>query len=439
MIGVEIIIVLSAIVVGTRLKGISLGIMGGLGLAILTFCFQLQPSEPPFDVLLIITAVVIAASALEASGGLSYLTNIVEKLIRQYPSRITFISPLATYLLTFLGGTGHTVYSILPVVATVARETGIRPERPMSATVIAAQQAVIASPISAPTAMVISLLSPHGIGLLDILQVLVPATLGGVILATTVVNKLGKELDQDPVYLQRIQANTQVSLSQDQLERYELKQTAKLALGLFSVGMGLIILFGIFENLRPSWEVDGKIIHMAMPTIIAVMMLAIAALIVLLCRLQPSEITKSSVFTTGIQAVIAILGISWLGDTFVKAHQHQIIQFIETQILQYPWQFSIIMFLVSILLVSQTATIRTLVPLGLALGIPPITVLAILPASNGLFVVPSYPTIIAAINLDSTGTTRVGKFILNHSFMIPGLIATTTALLIALVLVRLLF
>ena len=413
--------------------------MGGLGLGILAFFFHLQPTDPPFDVLLIITAVVTAASTLEAAGGLHYLTNLAEKLIRKYPHRINFIGPFVTYLFTFLAGTGHIVYSILPVIATGARETGVRPERPLSATVIAAQQAAIASPISAPTAIVIGLLAPHGIELLDMLQVLVPATLGGTVVTTLVVNNLGKELYQDPAYLQSVQASTREAPAQGAAEKYSvITNSAKLAVGLFMVGIVLIILLGIFKGLRPSWEVDGKTSLMAMPTIIEIMMLTIAALIVLLCGLEPTEITKSSVFTAGIQAVIAILGISWLGDTFVKANQTQIMELVQAHIMKHPWQFSIVLFLLSILLVSQTATIRVLIPLGLSLGIPAVTLLAALPAVNGLFFIPNYPTILAAINLDRTGTTRVGKLILNHSFMIPGLAATATAVAIAFGLVQLL-
>lgn len=439
MIWLEIIILLSAIFLGTRLGGISLGIMGGLGLAILAFFFHLKPTEPPFIVLLIITSVVTAASTLEAAGGLAYLTNLAERFIKKYPHRITFIAPFITYLLTFLIGTGHIVYSILPVIATVAKETGVRPERPLSATVIAAQQAAIASPISAPTAMLISLLAPQGIEVLDILLVLLPATLGGMLVTTLVVNKLGKELHQDPRYLESIQANTPVVQKVAHVKQYQVTKSAKLALGLFMLGISIIIFLGIFKDFRPAWEVDGKLILMDMPTIIEIMMLSIAALIVLLCGVKTAAITQSSIFVAGIQAVIAIMGISWLGDTFFKANEQQIMELVQAQIIQYPWQFSIIFFLMSILLVSQTATIRALIPLGLALGLPAVTLLAALPAVNGLFFIPNYPTILAAINLDQTGTTRVGKLMLNHSFMLPGLIATVTAVAIAFALVKVVF
>ena len=438
MVWMQITIVLLAIFLGTRLKGISLGIMGGLGLAILTFVFHLKPTEPPMEVLMIITAVVTASGTLEAAGGLRYLTALAEKLIRRYPHRITFISPLAVYLFTFLGGTGHTVYSLLPVIADVARDVGVRPSRPLSVAVIAAQQAAIASPISAPTALLVGLLAPHGLGLLDILKICIPATFGGVALATLVVNKLGKELHEDQAYLKRVEAYSQAAETQV-TENYTPTKSAKRSVGLFIMGVVLIILFGSMQGLRPSWETNGIVKPIDMPTVIEIMMLAIAALIVLLCRLNPKEIVKSSVFASGIQAVIAILGISWLGDTFITANKAEILAAVQAQVLKSPWQFSIILFMMSVILVSQSATIRAMIPLGIALGLSAPALLAAIPAVNGVFFIPNYPTILAAISFDRTGTTRVGKFVLNHSFMIPGLVATTTGVAIAGVLVKLLF
>ena len=438
MVWIQVTIVLLAIFLGTRLKGISLGIMGGLGLAILTFFFHLRPTEPPFDVLMIITAVVTASGTLEAAGGLRYLTALAENLIKRYPHRITFISPLVVYLFTFLGGTGHTVYSILPIIADAARDVGVRPSRPLSVAVIAAQQAAIASPISAPTVLLVGLLAPHGIGLLDILKVCVPATFGGVALATLVVNRLGKELHQDPEYLKKLQ-DIQPEAAQQSAAAYQPSKSAKRSVLLFILGVSLIILLGAFKSLRPSWEIDGTVRWIAMPAVIEIMMLSIAAVIVLACQLNPKEIVKSNVFAAGIQAVIAIMGISWLGDTFITANKAEIFTAVQAQIMQAPWQFSIILFLMSIILVSQAATIRAMIPLGLSLGLPATALLAAIPAVNGLFFIPNYPTMLAAISFDKTGTTRVGKFVLNHSFMIPGLIATSTAVAIACTLVRILF
>jgi anaerobic C4-dicarboxylate transporter DcuA len=440
VIALQICIVLAAIIAGTKLKGISLGIFGGLGLALLVFFFHIKPTDPPFEVLLIITSVVTAASALEAAGGLGYLTYLAEKTIRKYPNRITFIAPLIMYMFTFLAGTGHIIYSILPIIANVARQTGVRPERPLTVTVIAAQQAAMASPISAPTAILLSILSPYGIELMDLLGVLIPATLGGVLLATFVANKMGKPLNEDPAYIKLLQSSpgNNPDLGQPMVNK-NFSRATKSSVGLFIVGIFIIIVLGAFKNLRPSWLVHEKLVQLDMPTIIEIIMLSTAAFIVLFCKAKATEITKTNVFGAGIQAVVSILGIAWLGDTFVKANQGAIMEAVQAQILKYPWQFSIILFIMSMFLVSQTATIRALMPLGLALGIAPLTLLASAPAVNGLFFIPNYPMLLAAINLDTTGTTRIGRFMLNHSFMLPGLIATSGAVLIAFGLIKCFF
>jgi anaerobic C4-dicarboxylate transporter DcuA len=441
MIGLQVLIVLSAIILGTKLKGISLGIMGALGLALLVFGFNIKPTDPPFEVLLIITSVITAASALESAGGLSYLTGLSERTIRKYPHRITFIAPLIMYIFTFLAGTGHIIYSILPIVATVARETGVRPERPLTVTVIAAQQAAMASPISAPTAILLSILAPYGLELTDLLCVLVPATLGGLLVATLVVNKVGKELHEDPIYAATLQKD---KIGEDKTSTptghtKASSPAAKRAVALFILGIFAVVMLGAFKALRPSWQVQGKTVYLGMPVAIEIIMLSTAALMVIFCKLKATEITKTAVFGAGIQAVISILGIAWLGDTFVRANQATIMSSVQEQILRYPWQFSFILFGMSILLVSQSATLRALMPLGLALGIPAVTLLAAAPAVNGLFFIPNYPMVLAAIHLDTTGTTRIGRFLLNHSFMLPGLIATSVAVLIAFGLVRYFF
>ena len=342
------------------------------------------------------------------------------------------------YLFTFLGGTGHIVYSILPVIADVAREMGVRPERPLSMAVIAAQQAAIASPISAPTAIIVGLLAPEGIELIDILKICIPATLAGVFVATLIVNKMGKELNQDPEYLKRL-AIPQGDEEPLPVVLPALKQGAQRSVGIFMIGIVVIVLLGSFKGLRPGWEYNGAWRLISMPSTIEIVMLSMAALIVLICRVDAQEIVKSKVFSAGMQAVIAIMGISWLGDTFITAHKADITALVQTQIMQYPWQFSLILFFMSIILVSQSATMRALIPLGLALGLPVTALIAALPAVNGLFFIPNYPTVLAAVSLDRTGTTRIGKWVLNHSFMLPGLVSTTTAVVVAHILVQYLF
>lgn len=432
MIWLQVLVLLSAILIGARLQGISLGMLGGLGLAILVFVFHLKPTDPPVTVVLIIIAVVTAASALETAGGLGYLSNLAEKAIKKYPNRITFIAPLISYLFTFLAGTGHVIYSILPIIANVAKESGVRPERPLSISVIAAQQAAIASPVSAPTAVLVSILAPQGIELLTMLSILIPATLGGIIITTLIINKMGKELSEEPSYITYLQQRKQEVMAGQKIPtQLQTSPTAKRSVIIFLVGIFSIVVLGAFKGLRPTWETNGALTPMDMPIVIEILMLSVAAIITLTCKIKASEVTKASVFTSGIQAAISILGISWLGDTFVKANQIEIMELVQNQIANHPWEFSFILFGMSILLVSQTATMRALMPLGLALGIPATTLLAVTPAVNGVFFVPNYPTLLAAINLDHTGTTRVGKYMLNHSFMLPGLIATISSSLIA--------
>jgi len=432
MFWLEFIVVLLAVFIGARLKGIGLGIMGGLGLAVLTFGFHVQPNAPPIEVLLIVTAVVTAASTLENAGGLKCLVVVAEKLIRKHPHQITFIGPFITYLFTFLSGTTHISYSILPVIAEVSRETGVRPERPLSACVTAAQQAITASPISAATAILVALLSPYNIELFDILKICVPATLAATLIASLVSSRMGKDLDQDTEYLERMKILEQEEKKEDNKNTSgeSIPKTAKLSVFLFLLGIFAIVFFGSFKTFRPRWDIDGEIIVMNMTVIIQIIMLVVSAVIVLACNLNTPDIVKGNVFRAGMQAVIAIFGISWLGNTFFRENMDYIIYLIKGQIESNPLTFSLYLFLLSIFLVSQAATVRALFPLGISLGIPPMELVAMFPAVNGLFFLPNHPVILAAINFDRTGTTTIGKYILNHSFMLPGLAATISAVII---------
>lgn len=430
-------VLLLAIFVGTRLKGMSLGMMGGLGLAVFVFVFHIFPTRPPVDVLLIITTVVTAVGTLEAAGGMRCLTCWAEALIRRYPHSITYISPLVVYLFTLLGGTGHTVYSLLPIIADVSRDVGVRPERPLSVSVIAAQQAVLASPISAPIAIVVGILAPEGIALWDILAVCIPATFLGVMLATLVMNNVGAELHTVPGCAPPSPGTTHAALSSP--TEPMVPAHAWRSVVIFMLGIAVVMLPGAFKSLRPAREVSGTIQYMPMTDAIEIVMLSTAALITALCPVDPRAVVRGKVFAAGIQAVIAIMGISWLGDTFVSAHKAMLIDCVQCYILQSPWQFSVVLFGASIILVSQSATIQTFLPLGLTLGLPATALLAALPAVNGLFVVPNYPTVLSAVSLDRTGTTRIGKWVLNHSFMLPGCIATGTAVVVAHLLVWWLF
>jgi anaerobic C4-dicarboxylate transporter DcuA len=419
----QLLFVLAAIIVGARLGGIGLGVMGGVGLAILTFVFGLQPTAPPIDVMLMIAAVISAASCMQAA----------ERLLRRNPAHVTILSPLVTYLFTFVAGTGHVAYSVLPVIAEVAAETKIRPERPLGIAVIASQQAITASPISAATVALLGLLTGFDITLFDILKITIPATLIGVLVGAFASMRVGKELMEDPEYLRRMEEGL---LEDKHVELNDVKNMfqARLSVIIFIVATLLIVLFGSIPGLRPSF--DGKV--MDMPSLIEILMLSAAALILIISRTDGIKATQGSVFPAGMQAVIAIFGIAWMGDTFINGNITELTGSIEGIVRQMPWLFGVALFVMSILLYSQAATVRAIVPLGIALGISPMMLIALFPAVNGYFFIPNYPTVIAAINFDRTGTTGIGKWVLNHSFMMPGLVATIVSIVIGLLLIQIL-
>lgn len=419
----QLLFVLLAIIVGARVGGIGLGVFGGLGLAVLTFIFGLEPTTPPIDVMLMIVAVIAAAGCMQAAGGLDLMVKWAEKILRRHPQRITLLSPLVTYLFTFFAGTGHVAYSVLPVIAEVARETGIRPERPMGIAVIASQQAITASPISAATVALLSMLAGYDITLFDILKISIPCTLVGVLIGALYSMRVGKELKDDPVYQARLKSGELSGAN------YCTAEVANPGKALTSVLLFLgatvgIVLFGSIDSLRPSFQTSEGVVVMQMAHIIEVLMLSVAALILLLTGTSGMKAAKSSVFNAGMQAVVAIFGIAWMGDTFISGNIAVIKENIFGLVTDMPWLFGIALFVMSILLFSQAATIRALLPLGMALGISPYMLIALFPAVNGYFFIPNYPTVVAAINFDTTGTTRIGKYVLNHSFMMPGLIST---------------
>ena len=419
----QLAIVLAAIIVGARLGGIGLGVMGGAGLVILTFIFGLQPTAPPIDVILMIAAVIAAASCMQAAGGLDYMVKIAEKMLRSNPSRITIIAPFVTYLFTFLAGTGHVAYSLLPVIAEVAKETKIRPERPLGIAVIASQQAITASPISAATVALLGLLSGSGITLFDIMKISVPATLIGVLAGALYSLKAGKELSEDPEHLERLK-NGLIDDRHTSISDIKDKGKARLSVIIFLATTLMIVLFGSIPTLRPTFDN----VPLGMPYLIEILMLTAAALILILTRTDGNKAVQGSIFLAGMQAVVAIFGLAWMGDTFSKGNLAELTESIQGIVSQMPWIFGLALFVMSILLFSQAATIRAIAPLGIALGISPMMMIALFPAVNGYFFIPNYPTIVAAINFDRTGTTKIGKWILNHSFMLPGLITTVVSI-----------
>ena len=438
MLWIELAVVLAMIFIGARVGGAGLGMMGGLGVALLAFVFGERPTEPPIDVMLMIAAVCTAAACLQASGGMDYLVRLAEKALRKHPPAVTFVAPLVAYLFTLFAGTGHVAYAILPVIAEVSRDAGVRPERPMSISVIASQQAITASPVAAATAAMIGLFAEKGItqwGLPQILMICVPATLTGVLAAAIISMFLGKDLEHDPAYQARLAAGD-VPPPKAAAERPPLKPAAKVSAYLFLVGVALVVMFGFFPDLR---TLPGAKSALQMPIVIEIVMLAVAAIMLFATKVSVDEIPKTPTLRAGVVAVIGIFGLAWLGDSFIGANKDVIVPAIGAQADAHPWTFAFGLFFASVLLYSQAATTRALMPLGIALGIPPQFLIAMFPSVNGYFFIPTYGSLIAAINFDLSGTTKIGKYVLNHSFMVPGIVATAVAVITGLFLAKIMF
>lgn len=440
MLILELIVLLAAIALGARAGGVGMGLWGGVGLAVLVFGFGETPGNIPGDVLLIILAVIMAASAMEAAGGIDYLVQIAARIIRKSPRHVTLIAPAVAYVFTFLSGTGHVFYPLLPVIYEVAMKGRIRPERPIAVATIASQQAVTASPVSAATAALIAILSPQGIGLVQILTICVPSTLLGVLVAALVQTHVGVELDQDPEYQRRLAAGEieQASATMDESSSATLPHRAGLSAWLFLAGVAVVVCGGLFPILRSVGPIDNRV-TVPMPMTIAIVMFSVATAILIFTTAPVEQIVKTKTCQAGLTAVIGILGLAWMGDTFIDAHQIVIIGGLSRMSEAFPVLFSVGLFVTSMLLYSQATTTQTLMPLGVTLGIAPVSLAAMFPAVNGYFFIPTYGTLIAAVNFDRSGTTRIGKYVLNHSFMLPGLTSTIVSVSTGLVIAKLFF
>ena len=437
----QLAILLLCIVVGARLGGIALGTVSGIGLFFFMVVLGMPPGNPPAVVLGMILAVITALSMMEAAGGMDFLVLSAQKLLRKNPRRITVLAPLITYALIFAAGTQHVIYSLLPVIAEVSTKAGVRPERAMSMSVIAAQHGLVASPVSAVTVALLAALVTLEVGLGQIMMVTIPATLFGVIMGILSVAWKGKELADDPEAQQLLaeaasgNVNTSTTLEGAALEGAALEGAAhKRGMGACAVFLGavaLVVVFGLFPGLRPSYEtlVDGVAITSSvdMGRVIMIVMLAAAGLITLLFKASPAAAVQGKLMRGGLVAIISILGVSWLGSSFFTANEESIVGTISAFIGSYPWVFALGLFVLSILLFSQAATVVILAPVGVALGMPLHLLIGVYPAVNGNFFLPTYGTVLAAVSFDPTGTTRIGKYLLNHSFMIPGLVTTVSA------------
>ncbi|UCH83328.1 MAG: anaerobic C4-dicarboxylate transporter [Candidatus Latescibacterota bacterium] len=430
MIWVELVILLACIVVGARLGGIALGAVAGIGLIIFVFVLGAPPGGPPAVVLGMIIAVITALATMQAAGGLDYLVLLAQRILRRNPQYITFLAPLVTYVLVVACSTQHVVYALLPVIAETSRKAGVRPERPMSISVIAAQHGLIASPISAVTVASLGMLAPLGVSLPKILLVIVPSTLIAVMVGALSVAWRGAPIEADVGGSNSSGEEAKVT----ELEGQALTRARGSTL-LFLLGIVFVVLLGIVEELRPEYRilVEGQQQYdrLNMAAAIMIIMLGVAGLNMIIFKAKPETAMKGSIMKGGITAVISILGVAWLGSSFFEHNREFIVQGISGMIDHYPWVYAIGLFVLSIMLFSQAATVVTLMPVALAAGMPAALLVGFYPAVNGLFVLPTYGTVLAAVSFDSTGTTRIGKYLLNHSFMIPGLVTTATAVVLA--------
>ena len=428
----QLLIVLGALWVGSRYGSLALGAISGIGLALLVFGFGLKPGSPPTDVIYIIIAAVTCAGIMQASGGMDWLIQIAERLLRKHPDRITFLAPLCTFFLTVLVGTGHVVYTLMPIVCDIALKKGIRPERPCGVASIASQVGITCSPIAAAVVAFVTISNANGfdITIPRVLMVSIPACLCGLMAAAAASYHRGLDLDKDPVFQSKIadplMRDYVYGGGATTLDK-NIPPEAKRAVYIFLLALAVIVMFAAVPSLLPSW--DGKALKMNI--VIQIVMISAAALMIIFCKASPKKAVAGPVWQSGMVAVVAIYGIAWLADTYFSNYMDTMQAMLTDIVKDYPWSIALVFFLVSVLINSQGAVVVAMLPLAYSLGIAGPVLLGVLPSVYGYFFIPNYPSDIATVNFDRSGTTVIGKYLLNHSFMMPGLICVTTSTIVA--------
>ncbi|MBR2205730.1 MAG: anaerobic C4-dicarboxylate transporter [Prevotella sp.] len=468
---IQLCIVLGALWVGSRYGSLALGAISGIGLAILVFGFGLKPGTPPTDVIYIIIAAVTCAGIMQASGGMDWLIQIAEKMLRKHPDRITFLAPLCTFFLTVLVGTGHVVYTLMPIICDIALKKGIRPERPCGVASIASQVGITCSPIAAAVVAFVTISNANhfDITIPRVLMVSIPACVCGLMAAAAASYRRGLDLDKDPEFQKKIADPAQrdyiYGSGATTLDK-EIPQSAKNAVFIFLGALAVIVMFAAIPELLPSYEtikavkgaspipiIDGNttisadalakagivaegitqksMAGLKMNLVIQIVMISAAALMIIFCKAAPKKAVAGPVWQSGMVAVVAIYGIAWLADTYFSNYMSEMQAGLEDIVAQYPWSIALVFFLVSVLINSQGAVVVAMLPLAYKLGIPGPVLLGVLPSVYGYFFIPNYPSDIATVNFDRSGTTVIGKYLLNHSFMMPGLICVFTSTIVA--------
>lgn len=429
---IELLVVLAAIVMGTRASGVGLGLWGGAGVAVLVFIMGLPVGSPPVDALLIVMAVIVASATMQVAGGIDWMVSIAAKLIAANPKRITFIAPLVSFLFAVGAGTSNILYPLLPVISDLSYRNGVRPSRPLSLSVVATGVALACSPVSAAMAAMVTLtaVGPYNFELIDIIKVTFPAALIGIVVAAFVVNKLGKEIENDPEIQAKIAAGVLTApgtggpAAEVQVTVTKAGRNAAL---IFFVGVGAIVVFGLWKDIRPA-DADGQ--PMGMTPMIEVIMLLVGTLILLVCKPKVSDVPGTTVFKAGMVSAIALFGLAWLTDTFLSAHKDQIASSVGSLVQQAPWIFALGVFLVCVLTTSQSTATRTVVPIGLAAGMAPALLSGMWAgAFAGIYLLPTNGSQIAAANFDTSGSTKLGTKLYDHSFFIPTLVLAVATLI----------
>lgn len=430
MLILQLVVLLGAIFIGVRLGGIGIGYAGGAGVLVLGLCLGMKPGNIPWDVILIIASVIAAISAMQLAGGLDYLVQIAERVLRSNPKHINYLAPIVTYVLTIFAGTGHTAFSMIPVIVEVAKEQKIRPVVPLSIAVVSSQIAITASPVSAAVIYMSGVLEPFGWSYPALLGIWLVTTFVACMLTSFVMTLISNmDLDSDPVYKERL-AKGLVKAPEASAVK-ELKPYAKRSVLIFLLGVVLVVLYA--SAISPAVGLIKPVV-VGRDAAIMSLMLLVGTLITIFCKIEVGNIASCSVFKSGMVACVCVLGVAWLGDTFVSGHSGEIKAFAASTVSQTPALLAVVFFFAAMLLYSQAATAKAITPaIVAALGISAANpgdsymLVASFAAVSALFVLPTYPTLLGAVQMDDTGTTRIGKWVFNHAFFVPGVLAIVFA------------
>jgi anaerobic C4-dicarboxylate transporter DcuB len=429
-------VVIIAILLGVRMGGIGLGLWGLVGLAVLVFGFGLPPGDPPTTSMFIILMVITAASTMQSVGGIDYLVEVAKKLLKRKPAYIALIAPIVAFVFTMGAGTGFIYYSLIPVIFAVAYANKVRPERPLAVAGTASQFAITASPVSAAMATLVGLLDPVGFGIGDILVCVLPASIAGLLVACFVQMRVGKELDDDPEYQRRVAAGEIPVFDESVLEERELPPYAKRSTMIFLGGILVIVVLGMVERFRPAFPDEaGNLVPLSTGTIIQIVMGVVALVIVLTCKVNIKNVVGQSTMLSGLIGLIALFGIAWLADTWIAANETAIVNAMADVVAEARWTIALAIFIVGALTTSQAAALAAIVPIGLALGVPPQFLAVFSTACIGIYFFPANGSQVTSIATDETGTTRISKYAIWHSFslsmFIMWLVSTAVGMVVA--------